>query len=120
MKRLEAVLHPDEPEAMVESEFAKHPSLVKGYIGTRVLGEESESKLRYLVDPRVVEGTRWITGANQPGRHVFDLVAGRDFTADGTIEAAEIVSVERLAHRANSLAPSGAKWRAISRRRSSW
>jgi prolyl-tRNA synthetase len=42
------------------------------------------------VDPRVVEGTRWLTGANVPGRHVFDLVAGRDFQADGTIEAAEI------------------------------
>ena len=91
MKRLEAVLHPDEPEAMVEAEFAGHPLLVKGYIGPQVLGEESESTIRYLVDPRVVEGTRWITGANQPGRHVFDLVAGRDFTADGTIEAAEIV-----------------------------
>ena len=31
-----------------------------------------------------------MTGANEPGRHVFDLVAGRDFTPDGTIEAAEI------------------------------
>src|SRR4029453_8505419 len=35
-------------------------------------------------------GTRWLTGANQPGRHVFDLVCGRDFTPDGVIEAAEI------------------------------
>ena len=35
-------------------------------------------------------GTRWVTGADQPGRHVVDLVAGRDFTADGTIEAAEV------------------------------
>lgn len=91
MKRLEAVLHPDEPAAMVEAEFAKHPELVKGYIGPQVLGAESVSRIRYLVDPRVVEGTRWITGANETGRHVFDLVAGRDFTADGTIEAAEIV-----------------------------
>jgi prolyl-tRNA synthetase len=91
MKRLEAVLHPDEPEAMVEAEFVKHPGLVKGYIGPQVLGEESATGIRYLVDPRVVEGTRWITGANEPGRHVFDLVMGRDFTADGTIEAAEIV-----------------------------
>ena len=91
MKRLEAVLHPDEPAAMVEAEFAKHPELVKGYIGPQVLGAESASRIRYLVDPRVVEGTRWITGANETGRHVFDLVAGRDFTADGTIEAAEIV-----------------------------
>ena len=46
--------------------------------------------MRYLLDPRVVEGTRWITGANEPGRHVFDLVAGRDFTGDGTIEAASV------------------------------
>jgi prolyl-tRNA synthetase len=46
--------------------------------------------VRYLLDPRVVEGTRWITGANEPGRHVFDLVAGRDFAADGTIEAATV------------------------------
>ena len=92
MKRLEAVLHPDEPEPMTEGEFAKHPALVKGYIGPEVLGEESTSGIRYVVDPRVVEGTRWITGANQSGRHVFDLVAGRDFTADATIEAAEIVA----------------------------
>ncbi len=38
----------------------------------------------------MVEGTRWITGSNLAGKHVFDLVAGRDFSADGTIEAAEI------------------------------
>jgi prolyl-tRNA synthetase len=37
-----------------------------------------------------VPGTTWITGANEPGRHVFDLVAGRDFEGDGVIEAAEI------------------------------
>jgi prolyl-tRNA synthetase len=92
LKRLEAVLHPDEPQAMAEAEFAKHPELVKGYIGPQVLGAESASGIRYLVDPRVVDGTRWITGANEPGRHVFDLVMGRDFTADGTIEAAEIVA----------------------------
>ena len=90
MKRLEAVLHPGVPAPMEEAEFAKHPSLVKGYIGPEALGEKSVSKIRYVVDPRVVDGTRWITGANQPGRHVFDLTMGRDFTADGTIEAAEI------------------------------
>jgi len=90
MKRLEAVLHPGVPAPMEEAEFAKHPSLVKGYIGPEALGENSVSKIRYVVDPRVVDGTRWITGANQPGRHVFELTMGRDFTADGTIEAAEI------------------------------
>jgi prolyl-tRNA synthetase len=91
IKRLEAVLQPGEPTPMDEVELKKHPLIVKGYLGPEVLGEESESGIRYVVDPRVVEGTRWITGANVHGKHVFDLVAGRDFTPDGTIEAAEIV-----------------------------
>jgi prolyl-tRNA synthetase len=56
-----------------------------------VLGSTSESKIRYVVDPRVVPGSRWITGANEPGKHVFDLVAGRDFAWDGVIEAAEVL-----------------------------
>ena len=90
MKRLEAVLQPGEAVPFEEADFAAHPALHRGYIGPQVLGEESVSGIRYLVDPRVVDGTRWITGANEPGRHVFDLVAGRDFRADGTIEAAEV------------------------------
>ena len=89
-KRLGGQLEPIEVEPFDEAQFAKHPTLVKGYIGPGVLGEQNESKVRYLVDPRVVEGTRWVTGANEPGRHVLDLVAGRDFTPDGTIEAADV------------------------------
>src|SRR6476661_1472725 len=89
-KRLEGQLEPIEVEPMDEAELAKHPALVKGYIGPEALGEESKSGIRYLVDPRVVEGTRWVTGANVPGSHVVDLVVGRDFTPDGTIEAADV------------------------------
>ena len=89
-KRLEGMLEPTEVEAMGEAEFAKHPALVKGYIGPGALGEKQASGIRYLLDPRVVEGTRWVTGADVHGSHVLDLVAGRDFTADGTIEAAEV------------------------------
>ncbi|HET7689908.1 MAG TPA: proline--tRNA ligase [Nocardioidaceae bacterium] len=89
-KRLEGQLEPIQVEPMDEVEFKKHPALVKGYIGPAALGAESESKIRYLVDPRVVTGTRWVTGANVDGSHVVDLVAGRDFTPDGTIEAAEV------------------------------
>ena len=64
---------------------------MRGYIGPAVLGPNGpEGSVRYLLDPRVVVGTRWITGANEAGKHVFDLVAGRDFVADGTIEAAEV------------------------------
>ncbi|WP_418062729.1 proline--tRNA ligase [Pimelobacter simplex] len=89
-KRLEGQLEPIEVEPMDETEFAQHPALVKGYIGPGVLGEEGKSGIRYLVDPRVAEGTSWVTGADESGRHVIDLVAGRDFTADGTIEAADV------------------------------
>src|SRR6185436_15918682 len=32
----------------------------------------------------------WITGADEKGKHVVGLVAGRDFVPDGTIEAAEV------------------------------
>ncbi|GAA2147888.1 proline--tRNA ligase [Nocardioides koreensis] len=89
-KRLEGQMEPTEVEPFDEAEFKKHPSLVKGYIGPGVLGEKGESGIRFLVDPRVVEGTRWVTGANIDGSHVVDLVVGRDFTPDGTIEAAEV------------------------------
>jgi len=89
-KRLGGQLEPIEVEPMDEAEMAKHPSLVKGYIGPGVLGEKNASGIRFLVDPRVVEGTGWVTGADLPGCHVLDLIAGRDFTPDGTIEAAEV------------------------------
>ncbi|MGA7690426.1 MAG: proline--tRNA ligase [Jiangellales bacterium] len=90
LKRLGAAVAPAVPDAFGEDDFAAHPVLVRGYIGPQILGERNASGVRYLTDPRIVPGTRWITGANQPGRHVYDLVAGRDFTADGTIEAAEV------------------------------
>jgi prolyl-tRNA synthetase len=88
-KRLEAQVAPAEVEPFTD--FAAHPDLVKGYIGPQVLGSEGKAGIRYLVDPRVVPGTRWITGANEAGKHVFDLVAGRDFNWDGVIEAAEVL-----------------------------
>ena len=89
-KRLEGQLEPIEVEQMNETTLRSFEALVKGYIGPGVLGEESATKIRYLVDPRVSEGTAWVTGADVEGKHVLDLVAGRDFTPDGTIEAAEV------------------------------
>lgn len=83
-------------EAAGEEDLRKHPGLVKGYIGpglaldAPVLGADAATGLTYLVDPRVVPGTSWITGANEHGRHVFGLVAGRDFSWDGVIEAVEV------------------------------
>lgn len=92
LKRLEAQVSPAEPVAFTDDDFARYPALVKGYIGPGVLGADGPTGIRYLLDPRVVAGSRWVTGADAPGRHVVDLVAGRDFAADGTIEAAEVLS----------------------------
>jgi prolyl-tRNA synthetase len=86
-KRLGAALEPADYALLDDADFAKYPFLVKGYIGPKALRDNG---VRYLVDPRVVDGSSWITGADEPGRHVVGLVAGRDFIADGTIEAAEV------------------------------
>jgi prolyl-tRNA synthetase len=90
MKRLEAHVAPAVIDPFDDDAFTAHPALVKGYIGPESLGTASASGIRYLVDPRVATGTRWVTGANSPGHHVIGLVAGRDFAPDGTIEAAEV------------------------------
>jgi prolyl-tRNA synthetase len=92
MKRLEAQMAPAEIEPFTEDDFKRHPTLVKGYIGPGVLGTDKASGIRYLLDPRVVPGTRWITGADVEGQHVYDLTAGRDFQGEGVVEAAEILA----------------------------
>ncbi|MBW1637763.1 proline--tRNA ligase [Microbacterium resistens] len=94
-KRAEVAFAPAEVEPATDADFAKHPLLVKGYIGPwsptgAVLGEESATGIRYLLDPRVADGTRWITGANIHEKHAHSVVAGRDFSADGYVEIANV------------------------------
>lgn len=95
MKRAEAFFGPAVVEQAEDNDFRKHTALVKGYIGPwsavgAVLGEKSTSGMRFLVDPRVVEGTSWVTGANEHEKHVFNLVCGRDFTPDGVADIASV------------------------------
>ena len=90
LKRVEAQLAPAEVEPFGDADFAAHPALVKGYIGPEVLGFDKPAGVRYLLDTRVVPGSAWVTGANVAGKHVANLVFGRDFSADGSIEAAEV------------------------------
>ena len=105
MTRLAAAMYPAEVDATTDDDFKGHPELVRGYIGPQILGLNSSNAkpVPYLLDPRVVAGTSWITGANLDQHHVFDLVAGRDFLAagqpvsgadgapiQGVIEAAEV------------------------------
>ncbi|AUS80184.1 proline--tRNA ligase [Actinoalloteichus sp. AHMU CJ021] len=87
LKRLESAVYPAEVALLEEADFRNNPFLVKGYIGPGAL---LANGVRYLVDPRVVTGTAWVTGADKADHHVVDLVCGRDFTPDGTIEAAEV------------------------------
>nr|BFF10869.1 proline--tRNA ligase [Microbacterium flavescens] len=94
-KRAEVAFAPAAVEAATPEDFEKHPLLVKGYIGPwsetgALLGEESATGIRYLLDPRVVDGTAWVTGANIDEKHVHTLVAGRDFTGDGFVEVADV------------------------------
>jgi len=103
-KRAEVAFAPNDVEQATEADFAANPGLVKGYIGPvkdgqAVLGSKSSTGIRYLLDPRVVDGTAWITGANVGEKHVFDLVKGRDFEADGVADIAEV--------RAGDQAPDG-------------
>ncbi|WP_136041201.1 MULTISPECIES: proline--tRNA ligase [unclassified Microbacterium] len=94
-KRAEVAFAPAAVETATADDFENNPLLVKGYIGPwsptgAVLGEESATGIRYLVDPRVSEGTSWITGANIDQKHAHSVVAGRDFAADGIVEIANV------------------------------
>ena len=86
-KRLEASLEPATFELASDEDFKNTDFLVKGYVGPRALNANG---VRVLADPRVVEGSSWITGADAPQKHVVGVVAGRDFTVDEFIEAAEV------------------------------
>ena len=94
-KRAEVAFAPAEVEAATDEDFERNPLLVKGYIGPwseqgAILGAESATGIRFLADPRVVDGTSWITGANIDQKHVDSLVMGRDFTVDGYVEVATV------------------------------
>ena len=93
LRRVEAALAPAEVDLAGPEDLAAYPELVPGYIGPLGRGPPASrrgDRPRYLLDPRIARGSRWVTGANQADTHVVDLVYGRDFEADGTIEAAEI------------------------------
>jgi len=114
LKRLGGQLEPVEVEQAGPDDLAKVPQLVKGYIGPQILGLSAQpeaaaggaptvgpgasaSRVRYLVDPLVVEGSSWITGANEQGKHAANVVRGRDFVPDGEIGAVEIRDGDRCA-----------------------
>jgi prolyl-tRNA synthetase len=92
LKRIGGQLEPVEVEQAGPEDLAKVPALVKGYIGPQLM---REAKVRYLVDPLVVEGSAWVTGANSEGHHARNVVRGRDFVPDGELGAVEIRDGDR-------------------------
>jgi prolyl-tRNA synthetase len=100
LKRIGGQLEPVLVEQAGPEDLAKHPELVKGYIGPQRL---AEWKIRYLVDPVVVEGSAWVTGANEAGKHAANVVRGRDFTPDGELGAVEIRDGDRCARCGSAL-----------------
>jgi prolyl-tRNA synthetase len=88
LKRLHANLPGVQDLRLFEDEdFAKHPNLVKGYVGpqsAQTLG------LTLYADPRIAIGTSWVTGANEKDHHALNVVNGRDFSVDAYVEAAEV------------------------------
>jgi prolyl-tRNA synthetase len=94
LKRIGGQLEPVVVEQAGPDDLAKVPELVKGYIGPQNL---RDWKVRYLVDPLVVEGSAWVTGANAEGKHAANVVRSRDFEPDGEIGAVEIRDGDRCA-----------------------
>ncbi|KFI57915.1 prolyl-tRNA synthetase [Bifidobacterium cuniculi] len=91
MKRLEAQFAPAELEEATEDDLKAHPELVRGYIGPMGVGPQAdEGHLRYFIDAHVAKGSAWFTGADEQDVDYYDLVYGRDFEADGTVEAVEV------------------------------
>lgn len=94
LKRLAGQLEPTEVAQAEPADLAKEPRLVKGYIGPQIL---KEIGVRYLVDPLVVPGSAWVTGANEQDKHAAFVVRGRDFEPDDEIGAVEIRDGDRCA-----------------------
>lgn len=96
-KRLEVAFPNCAIEAATDDDFKQFPQLVRGYIGPglspdeQLLGEKGALGITYLVDPRVTNGTEWVTGANRADTHVMHLVCGRDFVPDGFVDVANVV-----------------------------
>jgi prolyl-tRNA synthetase len=92
LKRIAGQLEPTEVAQADADDLAKEPRLVRGYIGPQALADMG---VRYVVDPLVVPGSAWVTGANEPDKHAAFVVRGRDFEPTEEIGAVEIRDGDR-------------------------
>ncbi|MDX6275214.1 MAG: prolyl-tRNA synthetase [Frankiales bacterium] len=94
LKRIAGQLEPVEVEQADGDDLKAEPRLVRGYIGPQLLAQIG---VRYLVDPLVVPGSSWVTGANAEDKHAAHVVRGRDFEPAGQLGAVEIRDGDRCA-----------------------
>jgi prolyl-tRNA synthetase len=94
LKRIAGQLEPVEVAQADADDLAKEPRLVRGYIGPQRLADIG---VRYVVDPLVVPGSAWVTGANVADKHAAHVVRGRDFEPAGELGAVEIRDGDRCA-----------------------
>lgn len=87
-QRLEAQFEPATVVPFDDDDFAAYPMLIKGYLGPGPYPDTHD--VTYLLDPRVALGSCWVIGANAKGHHIINAVCGRDFAAQGIIEAVEL------------------------------
>jgi prolyl-tRNA synthetase len=59
-------------------------------LGPQAKAAGIEHPVRYLIDAHVAKGSAWFTGADENEVDYYDLVYGRDFEADGVVEAVEV------------------------------
>src|SRR4051812_28725105 len=94
LKRIGGQLEPVEVAQADAADLAKEPRLVRGYIGPQLLADIG---VRYVVDPLVVPGSAWVTGANEQDKHAAFVVRGRDFEPAQELGAVEIRDGDRCA-----------------------
>jgi prolyl-tRNA synthetase len=77
VNKLEKLVFPAIVRPFTDEDFAAR-GYVKGYVGPHAFGDDAD----VLADQTVRGGRDWVTGANEPDRHVRGANVGRDFRVD--------------------------------------
>jgi len=75
--KLDRAFFPTPVRRFENDDFARR-GYVKGFVGPQGMGED----VSVVADPSVQGGADWVTGANEPDRHVTGLNTPRDFRID--------------------------------------
>jgi prolyl-tRNA synthetase len=84
---LQLALAPRVVRVLDDADFARYPSLARGYIGPHAAGVEL-----VIADRAVAESRPWVTGANRADFHVRGARLGRDFRVDQWADLASVVT----------------------------